>query len=107
EIITEEHPDTQRAVLNYRTISSTSQGSLLEIELQTGRMHQIRIQCASRGHPILGDILYGSRFPFGPQCEDHRLRSIALHARQLSIIRLGCDEPETFIASPPVAWREI
>lgn len=56
----------------------------LEIELETGRTHQIRVQAASRGHPVLGDVQYGATRPFGPQYEDERLRAIALHARSLS-----------------------
>ena len=59
-------------------------GSWLEIELETGRTHQIRIQAASRGHPVLGDFQYGSQTPFGPQHADERLRAIALHARTLA-----------------------
>jgi 23S rRNA pseudouridine1911/1915/1917 synthase len=57
--------------------------TLLEITLKTGRTHQIRVQCASRGHPLLGDDLYGSRIPFGPSSTDQRERLIALHARTL------------------------
>jgi 23S rRNA-/tRNA-specific pseudouridylate synthase len=52
--------------------------------LETGRTHQIRVQAASRGHPVLGDLQYGSTVPFGPQHEDWRLRAIALHARSLT-----------------------
>src|SRR5262245_13835060 len=43
------------AVLHYRLLQSLAENSLLEITLETGRTHQIRIQCASRRHPLVGD----------------------------------------------------
>lgn len=49
------------ARLHYRSIEPFSQrrAALLSIDLYTGRTHQIRVQCASRGHPVLGDRIYG------------------------------------------------
>ncbi len=84
EVVEAGHPEGRRAVLHYRTLSTAEWGTWLEIELETGRTHQIRVQAASRGHPVLGDAQYGSRVAFGPQYEDHRLRAIALHARSLT-----------------------
>jgi len=84
EVIAEDHPDARRAVLHYRTLRTGPWGTWLEIELETGRTHQVRIQAASRGHPVLGDAHYGSTEPFGTPHDDHRLRAIALHARSLS-----------------------
>ena len=46
---------------------------------ETGRTHQLRVQAAARGRPILGDSEYGSKTPFGPP------NAIALHARSLGI----------------------
>ena len=54
--------------------------TLVEIELLTGRTHQIRLQFASRGYPVLGDALYDSNVRFGEQTVDLRRRQIALHA---------------------------
>src|SRR5207248_9973361 len=51
----------RKAVLHYEVIQRVVGRTLLEITLETGRTHQIRVQCASRGHPLLGDELYGSR----------------------------------------------
>ena len=81
--------------------------SWLEVELETGRTHQIRVQAASRGHPVLGDAQYGATQPFGPQFEDERLRAIALHARQLGFTHPMTGEPVDIIAPPPPAWREL
>lgn len=48
------------AVLHYETIKSDNKYSLLKIELETGRFHQIRAQLSAIGHPIVGDIKYGA-----------------------------------------------
>jgi 23S rRNA pseudouridine1911/1915/1917 synthase len=83
EIVAADHPDAKKAILSYRRLASGNNRSLVEIELQTGRTHQIRLQFGSRGYPVLGDELYGAVTPFGPQTDDQRKRWIALHARQL------------------------
>jgi RluA family pseudouridine synthase len=81
ELAPENHPDGKSAILHYRVLAANDDRSWLEIELETGRTHQIRVQAASRGHPILGDLLYGAATPFGPETDDERQRWIALHAR--------------------------
>ena len=48
-------------------------------------MHQLRVQAAWRGHPVLGDVIYGSTRAFGPAAELPRDRVIALHARSLTL----------------------
>ncbi len=53
----------KRAELSYRTLKSTSSGNVLEIQLKTGRFHQIRSQLAFIGNPIIGDVKYGAPFP--------------------------------------------
>ncbi len=76
-------PEGQHAELEYRVLSRQASTSWLEIQLHTGRTHQIRLQMGSRGHPILGDQLYGSDVGFGPETKDVRKRWIALHAREI------------------------
>ncbi|MCA9231798.1 MAG: RluA family pseudouridine synthase [Planctomycetales bacterium] len=84
EVVDRDHPAAKEAILRYQVRWHGPAASWLEIELLTGRTHQIRIQSASRGHAVLGDSQYGSTLPFGPQHEDLRERAIALHARQLA-----------------------
>lgn len=96
----------RRAVLRYRRLHSDEGGALLEIEPETGRMHQIRVQAASRGWPVRGDVLYGARLPFGPAAELPRERIIALHARSLTFLHPICYEPMTVTAPLPEAWAE-
>ena len=54
--------DGKKAVLNYQMIGGSTRYSLVEVELLTGRHHQIRAQLSSRQHPIVGDKKYGSRY---------------------------------------------
>jgi 23S rRNA pseudouridine1911/1915/1917 synthase len=107
ETVEENHPEGQRAVLHYRTLGRTQHGSWLEIELETGRMHQIRVQAASRGLSVLGDVQYGSGTVFGPPCDDFRLRHIALHARLLSFARPVTQEQLTFTAPVGPTWHAV
>lgn len=107
EIVDARHPDGLEAVLHYRTLGHHQAGSWLQIELETGRTHQIRAQAASRGHPVLGDAAYGSRLPFGPQDVDERKRSIALVARSLAFFHPTTKEKITVEAPAGDAWRAL
>lgn len=73
---TKEIQDGKKAILNYRTLKTLDHYTLLEIDLETGRHHQIRSQLASIGSPIKGDLKYG----FDRSNPD---ASIHLHARKL------------------------
>ena len=104
EVVSADHPEARLAVLHYRTLASTEGNTWLEIELETGRTHQVRIQAASRGHPVLGDFQYGSQIPFGPQHADQRLRAIALHARMLGFQHPVTKELVSVTAPVPQFW---
>lgn len=67
----------KKAVLSYRTLTKTEHYHLLEIDLQSGRFHQIRVQLSLIGCPIKGDVKYGAR-------RANKDRSIHLHAWKLS-----------------------
>jgi 23S rRNA pseudouridine1911/1915/1917 synthase len=107
ELATAETPNARRAVLRFRRLETRADGALLEIEPETGRMHQIRVQAAARGHPIVGDALYGSTRTFGPPAELPRDRIIALHARSLTFLHPIHYEPVTVTAPLPQAWQEL
>ena len=104
EIVLENGPDARLARSRYRRLLNGPDWSLLEIEPETGRMHQIRLQCASRGWPILGDALYGSTRAFGPPAELPRDRIIALHSRSLSFLHPLSYQPVTLTAPLPETW---
>ncbi len=101
------HPDGQEAILHYRTRGYHQAGSWLEIELETGRTHQIRVQSSTRGHPVLGDEMYGARISFGPPEVNERLRLIALHARSLAFFHPLSKERITLEAPLGEAWSEL
>jgi RluA family pseudouridine synthase len=106
-VVESTHPGAQQAVLHYRTIGRHRHGEWLEIELETGRTHQVRIQAASRGFPVLGDTHYGCEIPFGPQCDDWRERAIALHARSLSFLHPLLRTETILVAPPGESWEQI
>jgi 23S rRNA pseudouridine1911/1915/1917 synthase len=87
----------REAVLRYRRLQVLGEHSLVEVELQTGRKHQIRLQLAARRHPVLGDRKYGASRTF-PQ-------GIALHARRLVVQHPTRHEPVVLTAPLPKSWR--
>lgn len=74
-----EIPDSKKAILHYRAIKELDNYSLLEINLETGRHHQIRTQLSKIGSPIKGDLKYG----FDRSNKD---ASISLHSRQIEFL---------------------
>lgn len=57
----EKNPEAKKSVLKYRTVARGDNYTLLEVNLLTGRKHQIRCQLAAVGHPIKGDLKYGAK----------------------------------------------
>ncbi len=88
-----EVPDSKKAVLDYEIIKKLDNYFLLEIDLKTGRHHQIRAQLTAIGCPIKGDLKYG----FDRSNKDG---SIHLHARKLMFIHPVKKEKLELIASP-------
>ncbi len=107
EITTESEPLAQWAELEYQVLGSDRGISLLNIHLKTGRTHQIRLQAASRGLPIVGDSWYGSTTAFGTWFDDERRRSIALHAKMLDFWHPRRQHAITVNAPVPEAWSEF
>lgn len=89
-----EVPDSKRAELEYRVVKELNNYFLLEIDLHTGRHHQIRSQLSAVGSPIKGDLKYG----FDRSNKD---ASIHLHARKLSFVHPVKKEKLEIIAPPP------
>ena len=91
----------REAVLEYRIVETAPDGSLslAEITLHTGRTHQIRVQFASRKHPLYGDGKYGSRFK----------GDIALQSAGLQFVHPETGKPMAFSLPLPAAapWKEF
>jgi 23S rRNA pseudouridine1911/1915/1917 synthase len=108
-VVTPDDPRGKIAVMRYRVRGhgeiSGAAWTGLEIELETGRTHQIRVQAASRGHAVVGDTQYGSTRPFGEQYDDERLRAIALHARHLGFNHPMTNAAVDILAPLRPAWE--
>ncbi|SIQ60721.1 RluA family pseudouridine synthase [Maribacter ulvicola] len=89
-----EVPDSKKAILTYRTIKKLDRYFLLEVDLETGRHHQIRSQLTAIGNPIKGDLKYGFD-------RSNANGSIHLHARKLRFMHPVKKEPIEIIAPPP------
>ena len=74
-----DHPDAETARSRYRTLSAASGAALMELDPDTGRMHQLRVHMAALGHPIAGDARYGGALVVGGEA----VPRLMLHARAL------------------------
>ncbi len=84
--------DAKRAVLSYKAIAQSDRYTLLEINLETGRHHQIRCQLAAIGCPIKGDLKYGAK-------RSNPDGGISLHARRIEFVHPVSKLP-IFITAP-------
>ncbi len=91
--------DAKRAVLRWEPIAVEGRRTLVGVELVTGRPHQIRVQLAGLGAPIVGDLRYGAPAPFGDG------RSIALHAARVTVEHPTTRERLVVSSRPP--WRGL
>jgi 23S rRNA pseudouridine1911/1915/1917 synthase len=86
-----EKPNSKEAVLSYKLIARSDNYCLLEIDLQTGRHHQIRCQLAKMGSPVKGDLKYGAQ-------RSNPDGGISLHARKIAFIHPVSKLPIEIIA---------
>jgi RluA family pseudouridine synthase len=91
--------DGQEAALGFRRLKYQGDVSWIEVDLETGRHHQVRVQFSHRGHPVIGDFRYGSRIKF-PN------KALALHARSLALIHPTTKEEMRFEAEPEGIWPQ-
>ncbi|MFI3289273.1 MAG: RluA family pseudouridine synthase [Rikenellaceae bacterium] len=87
-------PTSKEARLNYRVIGASKNYTLLEVELITGRHHQIRAQLSAIGSPIKGDLKYGAR-------RSNPDGGISLHSRTMSFVHPVTKECCTITAPTP------
>ncbi len=94
--------NSKQGILEFNLLSRLGEKHLLEIELFTGRHHQIRVQLAKIGCPLIGDIKYGYR-------RGNRDRSVCLHSRKLEFIHPVKNEPVRIEAKPPINqfWNDF
>jgi len=94
--------DAKRAVLSYKVIAQSERYMLLEIQLETGRHHQIRCQLAAIGCPIKGDLKYGAK-------RSNPDGGISLHARRLEFVHPVSKQLITITAPVPddALWQTL
>jgi 23S rRNA pseudouridine1911/1915/1917 synthase len=99
-VVADGYPKAKHATLRWRAVAFRDDLSLLDLRLETGRPHQVRVQLAHRGHPLLGDIRYGARRELDG-------RALALHAYRLTLDHPTRREPVTWTAPPPPSWHGL
>ena len=90
------HPEAKKAITHFNTLRTVKNRALLEVQLETGRQHQIRAHMAWLGHPVIGDPRYGTD---GPR--------MGLHALRLSIRRPKTGKRLTFEAPAPDKFLDL
>jgi len=91
-----DHPDAERAVSRYRTRGEAAGAALLELDPETGRMHQLRVHLASIGRPIAGDARYGGALVVA----GHAVPRLMLHATALKFPHPAGGEKRLEAAAP-------
>ncbi len=91
--------DGDLAVTHYKVVDSSDNYSLVELELETGRKNQIRVQMNSIGYPLVGDLKYGGHAS--------KLKRLALHAHVLSFTHPITGKPHAFETPIPEAFVKL
>jgi len=107
------HPGGKPAVTHYRVLEKFRAHTLLRVNLETGRTHQIRVHLAHMRHPIFGDPVYGGRLQI-PGGADEGLKAVmrgfrrqALHAKRLGLLHPFTDRPMQWEAPLPQDMAEL
>ena len=91
-------PDGERAVTHFKVLERKNGKTRVEVELETGRTHQIRVHFAHLGYPVWGDFLYGEETDFGGH---------ALFSKRIEFIHPHTHENVSFEAPVPNFFKEL
>lgn len=97
---------SQLCTLSFKVLRESAQAKLLEVELGTGRSHQIRVQLAHQGLPVAGDLKYGSNPLFAQPSPSQKHSLIALHAYKLQFQQPVGGDTINVAVPPPAAWYQ-
>lgn len=100
KLVSPDHPDGKYAELDWQALHRDANSTLLRLQLHTGRPHQIRLQAADRGHPVVGDTRYGASASLANG-------AIALHHAILRVEHPDSRRVETFATPLPNVWGEV
>lgn len=96
------------AITHYKVLEKLDEASVIECRLETGRTHQVRVHCASIGHPLLGDPVYGrTPKPLRPLLERLGFARQALHAAELGFVHPLTGENIRFRSELPADMVEL
>jgi 23S rRNA pseudouridine1911/1915/1917 synthase len=107
EILPSDHPEAKKAILHFKVLAKSDRCSFVQIELETGRMHQIRLQAASRGFPVVGDEVYGSCQVWDKASDDEGRKNVALHAWKLEFRHPLTAVIRQVTAMVPPSWNQL
>lgn len=99
KIVTADTPGAKKAVLHYKLIAIKNARALYEVRLETGRFHQIRVQMAHAGMPLLGDKKYADA-AINLYSEAHGIKNVALCAFKLKLVHPKTEEEMLFVIKP-------
>lgn len=98
----------KHAVTHYKVLSRHESSAVIECRLETGRTHQVRVHCASIGHPLLGDPIYGKTpKSLKPLLSKLGFARQALHAAELGFLHPILDKKVSFCADLPPDMQEL
>ncbi|MEM1050957.1 MAG: RluA family pseudouridine synthase [Pseudomonadota bacterium] len=107
-VLTKNSSRGKHAITHYKTLQRLDSSSLIECRLETGRTHQVRIHCASIGHALIGDQLYGKvPKPIKSLVSGLNFIRQALHAAELGFVHPVSQEIVRFSADLPADIREL
>ena len=92
-------PGALKAITHWKLIEAGERYSLVELSLETGRKHQIRVQLAESGYPVAGDFRYGAR--------SDPLSRLCLHAHKLALRHPFSPQEYSFECPPPDAFARL
>ena len=91
--VNSKHPKGKEAISHYQILKENEDNSLVEVEIETGRRHQIRMAMQYLSTPVVGDELHGA--------ETDPYHRVCLHAHSLEFLHPSTDDPVRFEATPP------
>ncbi len=106
-VLPESSASAKHAVTHYEVIESFGQISYLKLVLETGRTHQIRVHMSHRGHPLLGDTVYGGGRTLFERQHKSLLSGQALHAKRLTLTHPKTKERMTFESPLPNEFEKL
>ena len=87
----------REAVTHYKVLETLKGYTYAQFQLETGRTHQIRVHMSSKGHPLLGDIVYGGKDPYHTNGQVLHAQTLGfIHPRSGEYIEINAPLPEYF-----------